>query len=184
MNIYCLSKYLSLLYCLLSGSKNHLNPFLAELVKMKNRRFLTAADASQSVVSGPGITNVAAGTNNTVTVTAKSSGGGAISTGGDIFTFRITNRWTKYNQYYCKPTGASGPISQFMIGSFLDLNNGNYSIKYLIENTGKLNISKINCRCNISSSLSSWARKSLSWILFWKFYRIIFIKLIGEWNKF
>ena len=151
---------------------------------MKNRRFLTAADASQSVVSGPGIANVAVGTNNTVIVTAKSSSGSAISTGGDIFTFRITNRWTKYNQYYCKPTGDSGPISANLIGLFGDLNNGNYSIYYYIGSTGKLNISKINCRCNIISSLSSWTRKSLSWILFWKFYRIIFIKLIGEWNKF
>ena len=151
---------------------------------MKNRRFLTAADASQSVVSCSGTANVAAGTINTVIVTAKSSGGGSISTGGDIFTWRVTNNWIKYNQYYCKPTGASGPISGTMIGSFLDLNNGNYGAQYLIANTGKLNMSKINCRCNISSSLSSWERKSLSWILFWKFYRIIFIKLIGEWNKF
>ena len=182
--IYYLIKYLSLLYCLLSGSKNHLNPFLAELVKMKNRRFLTAADASQSVVSGPGIANVAAGTNNTVIVTAKSSGGGTISTGGDIFASRITNRWTKYNQYYCKPTGASGPISGTLMTPFGDLNNGNYSIYYHIGNTGKLNISKINYRCNIGSSLPSWARKSLSWILFWKFCRIIFIKLISEWIKF
>ena len=98
-------------------------------------RELSGASASNSVPSGNGVTTFAAGTPAVITVTAKNSGGGTISSGGDIFAVKISNPCSIIDTYYCDP--GSGPLSSSINGVMTDHNNGTYTYTYTVGSTGE-----------------------------------------------
>ena len=91
-----------------------------------NHRSLSVASAVNSVVAGLGSSSMFTGDILSITVTAKDSSGNLLTTGGDIFTVKISNKCTKYNAYYCEPTGATSPLSANINDVMIDHNNGTY----------------------------------------------------------
>ena len=97
---------------------------------------MTAASAANSVISGTGIYDNVSGKTVNVTVTAKSSSGASINTGGELFVVRISNNWLKYNEHYWQPSGNSNTLSSNVIEPMIDHNNGTYSYSYSVSTTG------------------------------------------------
>ena len=92
-----------------------------------NQRSLLAADPSQSVMSGPKVTNLEAGTTTRITVSAKDANGSPAS-GTDKFMVKISGRCTKQNDYYCSPNAGTGPLSANVNGVMTYTSNGEYCI--------------------------------------------------------
>ena len=107
-----------------------------------NHRSLSAASAVNSVVAGLGSSSMFTGDTLSITVTAKDSSGNLLTTGGDIFTVKISNLCTIYNAYYCKPTGATSPLSANVNDVMIDHNNGTYTYSYTLSVVGKPCITK------------------------------------------
>ena len=83
-----------------------------------------ATSYSMSTITGTGLQSFAAGTAATITVISKDASGNLIGTGGDKWLVKITNEWTKVNDYTC--IGVSGaqntlssPISGMMFFYYL-----------------------------------------------------------------
>ena len=95
-----------------------------------NRRSLTGASAANSIVTGLENSSLYTGDTISITVTAKDLSGNFVTTGGDIFTVKISNLWTKYNDYYCKPNTVTGPLFANVNDVMTDHNNGTH---YLFE---------------------------------------------------
>ena len=104
-----------------------------------NHRSLTGASAANSIVTGLENSSMFTGDTINITVTAKDLSGNFVTTGGDIFTVKISNLWTKYNAYYCEPSGASGPLSANVNEVMIDHNNGTYTYSYTLSAVGNLN---------------------------------------------
>ena len=97
-----------------------------------NHRSLTSASAANSLVTGLENSSMYSGDSINITVTAKDSSGNFVTTGGEIFTVKISNLWNKYNTYYCWPSGATGPLSANVNSVMTDHNNGTYKIMYFL----------------------------------------------------
>ena len=104
-----------------------------------NHRSLTDANAANSIVTGLENSSMFTGDTINITVTAKDSNGNLAASGGDIFTVKISNLWTKYNDYYCKPSGATDPLSANVNDVMTDHNNGTYTYSYTLSAVGNLN---------------------------------------------
>ena len=89
------------------------------------------------MVSGLIYTKTFLGDTLEITVTAKDSYGNYVTTGGDIFTVKISNVCTKYNQYYCAPSGSTTSLSSNVNDVMTDHNNGTYSYSYPVPNSRK-----------------------------------------------
>ena len=107
------------------------------------QRSLYVADPTQSVASGPGISNVAAGTTAKITVTAKDTNGVLLTSGADQFMVQISNRCTKENDYYCSSYGTSGPLSANINGMMTYSGSGIYSYDFNVPNSCKLFINNL-----------------------------------------
>ena len=88
-----------------------------------NHRSLTSASAASSIITGLQNSSMFTGDTINITVIAKDSSGKFVTTGGDIFTVKISNLWNKYNDYYCKPSGATSPLSANVNDVMVDHNN-------------------------------------------------------------
>ena len=88
---------------------------------------MASTSAVNSIVTGLENSSMYTGDIIKITVTAKDSSGNFVTTGGDIFTVKISNLWTKYNAYYCWPNGATGPLSANVNDVMADHNNGTNS---------------------------------------------------------
>ena len=101
------------------------------------RRLVTSA--SMSTISGNGLQSIAAGTVGTINVTSRDSSGNLIGTGGDLWVVKITNEWTKANDYTCVGvSGAANTLSSPISGTMTDKGDGTYTYSYTISTTGKL----------------------------------------------
>ena len=100
-----------------------------------SHRKLSSVSVANSVVSGTGIQNQLLRENVTVTVTAKDSSGNSITTGGETFVVRVTDKcvaesihmWS--NSYY--------PPYRYIDGIMTDNNDGTYAYSYSMNNIGK-----------------------------------------------
>ena len=102
-----------------------------------HKRSLTNADAGNSIVSGLESSNVYSVTPFTITVTTKDPKGNLITTGGEIFTVKISNLWTKYNSNYWTPNGKTSPLSSNINGVMTDNNDGSYTYTVTLTAIGK-----------------------------------------------
>ena len=82
-------------------------------------------------------TNVFSGAPLVITVTAKDSTGNLITTGGEFFTVKISNLWTKNNNYFWVSNGATTPLSSNINGVMTDHNNGTYTYSTTLTALGK-----------------------------------------------
>ena len=99
-------------------------------------RSLSTADPTKSVASGPGVSDVAAGTTVKIIVTANDLNGVPTS-GTDQFMIKISNRWNKQNDYYCSSSAASGPLAANINGMMTSTANGVYSYDFQAPNKSK-----------------------------------------------
>ena len=97
---------------------------------------MTSANAANSIVSGTGIYDFYSGSTVTVSVTAKDSYGNLITNGGEVFSVKISNLWTKVNDYLCEINGSSSTLASSINEVMTDHNNGTYTYSYTINNTG------------------------------------------------
>ena len=98
-----------------------------------------ATSASMSTISGNGLQSIAAGTVGTINVTSRDSSGNLVGTGGDTWIVKITNEWTKENDYtWVGVTGAANTLSSAISGIMTDKGDGTYTYSYTISTTGKL----------------------------------------------
>ena len=105
------------------------------MFKFKHR-ILLSADASHSVVSGSISPSLIAGTSATITVQANDANGN-LTSGGDKYIIKISNRWTKINSYYCSLNSASIPLTSNINGMMTDQNNGYYNYNFNVPNKSK-----------------------------------------------
>ena len=110
----------------------------SDTIRYKHRLLSISASAQTSIVSGSGIANIAIGTTVNIIVTAYDLNSNQVLTGGDAFIVKISNLWTKYNEYYWSPNGIPGPLSTNINDIMTDHNNGTYSYSYSISNAGML----------------------------------------------
>jgi cysteine-rich repeat protein len=102
------------------------------------------ASAAQSTVSGSAISAFTALSAQTVTVTAKDSGGNSIGVGGDLFYVQISNEWTKTSNFeWTIVDGADNTIISTIFAEMTDNNDGTYSYTWIPDNEGKLSISVV-----------------------------------------
>ena len=122
------------MFVLDKDSKIYINSEQSHGVK---RRLATSA--SMSTISGNGLQSIAAGTVGTINVTSRDSSGNLIGTGGDLWVVKITNEWTKANDYSCVGvSGAANTLSSAISGTMTDKGDGTYTYSYTISTTGKL----------------------------------------------
>ena len=89
-------------------------------------RILAPADASHSVVLSSISPSLIAGTSATITVQANDANG-VLTSGGDTYIIKISNRWTKINNYYCSLNSGSIPLTSNINGVMTDQSNGLYN---------------------------------------------------------
>ena len=135
---------------------------LLNQTEINKHRILTASDASKSEVTGLDLTQVSQGNTINITVTAKDSSGNSIASGGEKFIVKISNACTKYNQYYCAPSGSTKPLSSNINDVMTDHNNGTYTYSYPVPNTRKNCLNLNYSWLNFSADLLADSRKSLS----------------------
>ena len=116
------------------NNNNHREPY---------HRSLVAASASNSVVSGTGVTTFAKQTMSVVTVTAKDSSGNTITTGGEKFLLKVSNVWTKKNNYYWE-VGTSFLFSPNIYILMTDNNDGTYTASYTVGSGIGMTIYSLN----------------------------------------
>ena len=84
------------------------------------------------------------GTTGVITVTSRDSSGNLIGTGGDFWIVKITNEWTKENDYtWVGVTGAANTLSSAISGTMTDNGDGTYTYSYTISTLGKLLVFKL-----------------------------------------
>ena len=114
---------------------------LKDLMNQKSiniqKRSLTTASAVNSIVAGVSSTNVYSGSSLSITVTAKDSSGNSINAGGEIFIVKISNLWTKYNNYYWNPSGATSPLSSNINDVMTDNSDGTFPYSATLTAIGK-----------------------------------------------
>ena len=132
------------------------------------KRSLTTASAVNSIVAGVSSTNVYSGSSLSITVTAKDSNGNLITTGGEIFTVKISNLWTKYNNYYWNPSGATSPLYSNINGVMTDNNDGTYIYTFTLTSLGKFkHLLYFNRQC-FNTSVFIISQRSVSRVL-WQY---------------
>ena len=109
--------------------------------------------ASNSVVSGTGITDFYSDTTVTIFVTVKNAFGTLMTSGGDTFIVKISNLWTQINSNLCEVNGNSNTLASSINGVMTDLNNGNYTYSYTVPNAGKFKLNAYFFRICICASL-------------------------------
>lgn len=106
------------------------------------RDLLGSTSASQSTVSGDGVSAYYAGSSHTVTVTAKTSSGSNRGTGGDHFYVQVSNECTKTDDFTCTVvSGAYSTLSSTIFGKMTDNGDGTYTYNYQVNNSGKISVS-------------------------------------------
>ena len=81
----------------------------SDTIRYKHISLSIPASAQTTIISGSGIANIAIGITVNIIVTAYDLNSNQVLTGGDVFIVKISNLWTKYNEYYCSPSGSPGP---------------------------------------------------------------------------
>ena len=97
----------------------------------------TSSDTNTYTISGTGVNQaILENTDVEVIVTVWNSSGNLVANPTEVFSLKVSNRWSMYQGVYCNPYYSS-TLSRNINVKMTNNNNGNYSATYKVESQGK-----------------------------------------------
>ena len=96
-----------------------------------------SSNTNTYTVSGTGVNqNIFVNTDAEVIVTVKNSSGNLVTNPTEVFSLKVSNRWSMYQGVYCYPY-YSYPLSRNINVKMTNNYDGTYSATYKVESQGK-----------------------------------------------